>query len=390
MSSGMLSGRLTGIFAAACAITAANLYLNQPILPAIGRTFDVGDTATGFVATATQIGYALGIVAFVPLGDLVARRRLILALCAGTTLALAATAPSYPILVLSSFLLGALTPVPQIVIPFAVGLAGGGAGRTVGVLQGGLLVGLLGARAYSGALAQAISWRWVFTCSVALMIALSALLWRTLPGEPDRARANHAGRYRALLTSLPQLLRVPGVTRICLSGALVGVCFGAFWTTLTFLLMTDFGYGPAVAGLFGLVAAASALASPWAGRAADRWGARPTQLVLLAVGLASWVALWAGRHSIPWLVIGVIALDVAVWGNQVVNQASLFAGSKDRHTRLNAVYFATRFAGIAAGSAIGAGVWSAAGWTGIVVLGITALGAALVVLTGRRADSGEK
>ena len=51
----------------ACAIGVSTIYFNQPLLPDMARSF--GETAghAGFVAVATQVGYALGLLLFVPL-----------------------------------------------------------------------------------------------------------------------------------------------------------------------------------------------------------------------------------------------------------------------------------------------------------------------------------
>lgn len=57
------------VFATATAITVANIYFTQPLLDQIARGFGISASAAGLVATAGQIGYALGIVAVVPLAD---------------------------------------------------------------------------------------------------------------------------------------------------------------------------------------------------------------------------------------------------------------------------------------------------------------------------------
>ncbi|WP_078969942.1 MFS transporter [Streptomyces natalensis] len=369
-----LGRALTVTLTLACAISSSNIYINQPVLTDMAHSFGVSEGAMGSVPTATQFGYALGILLLVPLGDTRDRRKLILTLGTATTVALAAAAvaPDLAVLTVVSFLLGALTPIPQIVIPLAVALSGERAkGRTVGVLQGGLLVGLLASRAYAGALADLVGWRWVYGCSVALMVMLVALLFFALPKGITGASAMP---YRELLGSLPKLLADHAlVRRVCLSGALVGISFGAFWTTLAFVLQDSYGYGPGIAGLFGLVAAASALGSPRAGRLADRKGGRYTQTMLLIVSLAGWAALAGGKNWLALLVLGVVLLDVGVWGNQVVNQAMLFKLDPAQHSRLNTLYFTTRFIGIATGSLVGSQIWNVGGWYGVGILGVGVL-----------------
>src|SRR5260221_4099279 len=67
--------------ALASGVSVANLYYCQPLLAQMGRTFGVGHAA-GYIPAFTLIGLILGMVLFVPLGDMVERRRLIVAACA--------------------------------------------------------------------------------------------------------------------------------------------------------------------------------------------------------------------------------------------------------------------------------------------------------------------
>ncbi|MFF7638417.1 MFS transporter [Kitasatospora sp. NPDC008050] len=377
----------TTLLAAAGAVTAANVYLNQPLLTAAAHDLHRAPALLGAVPTATQLGYALGIALLVPAGDSQDRRRLILLLGAAATLALAACAlaPGVPWLVAASLALGLCSPVPQLVAPLAVALAGGQRpGRVVGTIQGGLLVGVLGARAYSGALAQLCGWRAVYGCSAGLTLLLTVLLWRALPAAVPTGSTS----YRAAVASLPRLFTGHAlVRRVTLSGGLVGVSFGAFWTALTFLLAQHYRYDSTGIGLFGLVAAASALASPPIGRLADRLGQRGALTALITVVLAGWALLLPGAGSLGWLLAGVVVLDVGTWGNQVVCQSALFAHfPADLHSRLNTCYFTLRFLGIALGSLAGSLAWQHGGWPVVTALGAAAAGAALAVAAGPAGD----
>src|ERR1700704_3781829 len=91
-----LSRSCIGIMAAAGGIAVANLYYNQPMLPDIGRSFAVSANLIALLPMLMQIGYALGLFLFVPLGDTVDRRRLVLVLLLGIIISLAglAVAPS--------------------------------------------------------------------------------------------------------------------------------------------------------------------------------------------------------------------------------------------------------------------------------------------------------
>ncbi|WP_405774564.1 MFS transporter [Streptomyces sp. NBC_00859] len=377
--------RLTSLLTATSAVTAANVYLSQPLLGAAAVSLHAGPDTLAAVPTATQLGYAVGILLLVPAGDSHDRRKLILGLVTASAVALAgcALAPSVGLLVVSGFAVGLLSPVPQLITPLAValardmGTAGAGAGRIVGTVQGGLLVGVLASRAYSGALAELAGWRAVFGCSCLLTLLLVLVLRGALPHVPA---ATCATSYRATLSSLPRLLlRHQPVRRITVSGALVGIAFGAFWTTLTFLLEQRYHVGPTGIGLFGLVAAASALLSPLAGRLADRAGRRRALAALIGLVVAGWLVLLPGGTRFWWLVAGVVVLDAGVWGGQAVSQTVLFTLDPRIHSRLNTLYFTFRFLGIALGSLAGSLAWAAGGWPAVVGTGLVAAVAGLVV-----------
>ena len=64
--------------AVASGIAVANLYYIQPLLADIGRAFGASPPAMGVIVMLGQIGFAIGVLLFVPLGDISDRRRVIL------------------------------------------------------------------------------------------------------------------------------------------------------------------------------------------------------------------------------------------------------------------------------------------------------------------------
>lgn len=64
-----LTRGLVFLMAITCGFTVANIYLNQTLLVSMAHTFGVTVTQIGLVATLAQVGYALGNLFLVPLGD---------------------------------------------------------------------------------------------------------------------------------------------------------------------------------------------------------------------------------------------------------------------------------------------------------------------------------
>ena len=371
----VLTNALVWLMALTCGLVVANLYYNQPLLAAIGRTFHLRDSSASLVATATQIGYTLGMLFVVPLGDKLERKRLMLILLLGSVgcLALAAYAPSFGVLAGASVLLGICSAVPQLLLPMAAHLAPeADRGRIMGRIMSGLLIGILLSRTVSGYVGAHLGWRAMFEIAAGLMLALLGLLAWRLPQD----RPYFAGSYGTLMKSILTLTQeLPALRRSALVGGLLFASFSVFWTTLAFFLASPaYQYGSDVAGFFGLIGAFGALAAPLAGKAADTRG--PDFAIVLGIGLvlASFAVLGFGGYHLAGLVLGVILLDVGVQAAHISNQTKVFSLVPEARSRLNTVYMVGYFTGGSLGSVAGGLAWTHGGWPGVCLLG-----AALVV-----------
>jgi predicted MFS family arabinose efflux permease len=150
-----LSSSCVAIIAAAGGIAVANLYYNQPMLPDIGRSFGVAADVIAFLPMLTQIGYALGLFLFVPLGDIVDRHQLVLRLLFGIFVFQLALAPSLVWLDVASLMLGMMSAVAQVLVALSAQRnPPQHRGRIVGTLQTGILAGILLARTVSGTVSE--------------------------------------------------------------------------------------------------------------------------------------------------------------------------------------------------------------------------------------------
>jgi len=348
--------------------TVANLYYSQPILGTIARQFSVSTGAVSLIVTLTQLGFALSLLVVVPLGDIFERRRLIVMTTAASACMLIAVAlsPNFHWMLLASFLLGAASVAPQLVVPYSAGLVGiERRGRVVGMVMSGLLVGILLSRTLSGLLAAAAGWRAVYWTSAGLALGLSLLLrWRLPEQKPENALPPHYGR---LLASLGDVARSQPVLR---RHSLIGACgfgaFSVFWTTLVFHLANMPGrYGSGVAGLFGLFGVAGALAAPVAGRLADRHDARLINGTALVLVVVAFVLMGVGGHSLAALAVGVVLMDAGVQGSHISNQTRIYGLDAALRNRVNSVYMVVYFIGGAFGSSVSSWAWARGGWSGV-------------------------
>jgi predicted MFS family arabinose efflux permease len=336
----------------------------------IARSFHAGSGTAGLIVTLSQIGYAIGLAFLVPLGDLLNRRRLVPTILFGTAAALAASsvAPDIGVLIALALLVGLGSVAAQILVPLAAELAAEGErGKVVGRVMSGLLIGILLARTLSGLVAGATSWRVVYVAAAVLVILLVIALSRSLPADRERSKL----RYRELLQSTASLFgSEPLLRRRAAFGALSFSAFSVFWTTIAFMLSgPPYHYSNTVIGLFGLVGAAGALCATFAGRLADRGWTSVTTALFSASIAVSFLPIWAGRHSLGWLIVGIALLDVGVQGLQVTNQSLIYTLASNARSRVNSAYMVCYFIGGAAGSAVAGFVYDTGGWIAVCSLG---------------------
>jgi predicted MFS family arabinose efflux permease len=371
---------LVALFAVSCGISAANLYYAQPLLPQISRDLHVGAGRAALVITAAQIGYGVGLALIVPLGDILIRRRLVpgILLIASAALFGASVAPDITVLIVAVTVAGLCSVAAQILVPFAASLAGDRErGRVVGTVMSGLLLGILLARTFSGLIAAAAGWRTVYVVAGGVVLGLSALLNRRLPGEDPRRSII----YSELLGSVVHLMRTEPLLRLrSVIGGLAFATFNVIWTSLAFLLVSSpYHYSQAVIGLFGLLGAAGALAASSSGRLADRGLERWVTGGSLAIIAGSIALLAIGAHQLWALIAGIVIGDLGIQAVHIQNQQLIFGIEPSARSRLNTGYMVTYFIGGAIGSATTGLAYGVEGWSGVIVLGACYSGAALVV-----------
>jgi predicted MFS family arabinose efflux permease len=381
---------VTFVLALACGVAVANIYFPQAVVPLIADGLGVPPESAALVATAGQLGYALGLFLLVPLGDRVRHRPLVLTLLAGTGVGLVAAglAPNLPVLLVLSALIGVTTVVPQILLPMAAGLvADDRRGAVTGTLLSGLLAGILLARTFGGVVGEWLGWRAPYLVAAGLVLGMALLLVRALPATTPPSREG----YPTLLAAALRLLAAePGLRRSALYQALLFGAFSAAWTSLALLVTGPiFDLDARAVGLLAFVGAGSVLVSPLAGRRADRSGPGPVNLIcFVGVVVAAGVLTVGGTGGVLGLValaVGMLLLDVAVQAGGVANQARIFALRPEVRSRLNTAYTTCGFLGGSAGSWLGIQAYARFGWPGVCGLVAVAAAVALVRhLAGRR------
>lgn len=363
------SSRLNGtlLLLATCAgLGVANIYYLQPGLSLVQSEFGASPERVSWVPTMTQIGYALGMLLLAPLGDVVPRRRLILVKAALLVLGLLAAglSPSLGWLIVASGAVGLLGSIGQDFVPIAAQLAPDEQrGRAVGTITTGLLSGILLSRALGGWIADTLGWRAMQFVAAGLMLGVMAIAWRTVPNLLPTSRS----RYGALIASLWTFWRKHRALRLAVATqALLASTLGAFWSTLALVLAASpFHVGAGVAGTYGIVGAAGALAASRFGRLNDSHG--PLPAIRLGCGLV--IVAFLGMEILPpslWsLAIGAAVFDLGVMAALVPHQVIVNGLDPQARSRLNGLLMTGAMAGMAAGGVIGSAAWARAGTLGL-------------------------
>lgn len=360
------------LFAVISGMSVANVYYAQPLLDRLATDFSISLAGIGAVVTATQLGCALALLLLVPLGDRLERRRLMAVQLAGLVLMLmlVALAGSPGMLLLGMLGIGAFgTAMTQGMIAFAASAAAPAQrGAVVGAAQGGVFVGLLLARVFSGAISDLAGWRGVYLLSAVLMLAMAVPLWRRLP---VLAVPHDSPSYPRLLLSMLQLLRDHRMLQIRgVLAMLMFAAFNVFWSAVVLPLSAPpYGYSHTAIGALGLVGAVGAMVAARAGYWSDRGWAQYTTAAALVLLLLAWWPLSQLSQSIAVLLLGILILDMGGQALHVTNQSLVFADHRNAHARLVGLYMMFYAVGSGAGAIAGTTVYQHAGWNGVCLLG---------------------
>jgi predicted MFS family arabinose efflux permease len=367
---GYLSRGHIVIMAICTGLIVANIYYNQPLLVLISKSFAIDPGKGGRIAFLTQAGYALGLLFFVPLGDKVERRGQIvwMAAFAVAALVLAALSPNLLCLEIASVLIGATSVIPQLILPLAAHLSDPSrTGKVIGSIMSGLLIGILLSRTLSGFVGAWLGWRGMFWVAAVISLLLLVTMRITFPVS----RPGFTGSYASLMRSLLTLVKEQPLLREAAAiNALAFATFGLFWTTMVLHLSgAPFHYNSDLIGLFGLAAAAGALAAPLVGGSADKRNPRIPIGYGLGLLLLSFGLLYFWANTVAGMIAGIVLLDLAMQGIHVSNQSRVYALIPAARNRLNTVYMTVSFIGTSFGSAVGLFAWGKGAWPGVCLTG---------------------
>lgn len=374
-----LSTSVILMMAIAVCATVANLYYNQPLLPLMGYTMGIDESNLGLIPFASQMGYAAAILLISPLGDVMRRKTLISLLSVGLTLSLLGIyfSNSLWMLVIATFFVGISANITQQIIPFAASLsAPENKGKVISTIMTGLTLGILLSRTVSGTIAEVFDWRTVYLFAAITSVVIGGLLYIVLPNPKPSAKMS----YPALIVSMFTLVKKqPLLREAAITGALWFAAFNALWATLALHVSNEpFSYSVQQAGLFGFVGMAGIVGAKVSGRLVNKLGSNLLISMSLLFVLLGFVVMAIWGNSLAGLIVGILLLDIGVFGAQIPNQVRIFSIDPQAQSRINAVYMLFYYLGASFGSAIGVKVMAELDWSGLTTMGVTLALSALV------------
>lgn len=372
---------LTWMLAIMAGISVANLYYCQPLLNMIREDLSLSEFQVNLVPVFTQVGYALGLLLIIPMGDLYNRRKTILLSFAACILSLLAISNSSSILTLlaASFVTGFCSVTPQVFMPFAsLYSRPGEKKRKVGIILTGLLIGILGSRVISGYVGHLFGWRSMYIIASAL-IGLSAIgifLWF------PNVEATYKGRFISLMTSIRRLaIEHP---KSLLYSIRAAFCFGSFlglWGCLAFRMKeAPYFVGSDVVGMLGICGMAGALTASNVGKFIPRFGTEKINHLGLILQTIAWVILALFHNSYIGLIVGILIIDIGMQCIQLSNQSGTMKLCPEASSRMNTIYMVTYFIGGSFGTFLAGTLWSLYGWYGTIAAGLLMIGGALATM----------
>lgn len=264
---GGLPAHILWTLAIVAGVSVANLYYNQPLLNVIRHELGVSEFKTNLIAMITQVGYAIGLLFIVPLGDLYRRKKIILTnftLLIFSLITIGA-APDIYIIWGASLITGICSMIPQIFVPIASQFSRPeNKGRNVGIVISGLLTGILASRVVSGFVGEVLGWREMYFIAAGMMLLCAIAVLKILPDIQPTFR----GKYGDLMKSLFSLIKDYPSLRIYSIRA--GIAFGSFlamWSCLAFKMgQAPFYADSDIIGILGLCGIAGASTASLVGK----------------------------------------------------------------------------------------------------------------------------
>ena len=366
-----LSSQFVLLMAIACGLCAGSAYFNQPLIYSIEKSLKISTSQAGLTVVLAQIGYVLGLMLLVSLGDFLNKRKLVVSLMVFAAISQILLSLSTTLSTLYLFTLcatfGAISA--QVLIPFASTISPPeSSAATVGKLMSGLVMGIILSRTFAGFVSTYWSWEGVYLSSGIITLLFAIVMWKKLPNTQPQTGLTIGSIYRSLFVlarSNPHLIR-----RAC-AGALGFGILSMVFTSMTFVLgNAPYDFSDFEIGLFGLLGVIGIYSSSWSGKTVGQGKENLVAKLCIFLMLFSCIPLFFAQQNIWVYALGVLMSYFGLTAFHVLNQNLVYRIDLKARSRINAVYMTIYFSGATLGSLGAVYAWEHFGWIGCVALGL--------------------
>ena len=366
-------------------ISVANIYYCQPLLNMISEDTGLSTFEVNLMPVFTQVGYALGLLTIIPMGDLYNRRRTILAsfLAVVAALLVIYVSDNTALLLGASFVTGFCSVSPQVFIPFVSLYAKPDQKeRKVGIVLSGLLVGILASRVISGYVGHLMGWRSMYLIAAVIMALSAVIILRIFPDvEPT-----YRGTFGSLMKSIRQLIK--DHPRSMLYSIRSAFAFGSMlglWACLAFRMKeAPFFADSDTVGMLALCGVAGALTASNVGKYIPRYGVERINGIGVSLMVMAWLIMFLCQNTYAGMIAGIIIIDIGMQCIQLSNQSATMRLYPEATSRMNTIYMVTYFIGGSFGTFLAGSMWSLYGWSGTVMTGLGLMSASILITLGSR------
>ena len=351
-------------------ISVANIYYCQPLLNMICEETGLSTFEVNLMPVFTQVGYALGLLFIIPMGDLYNRRKTILASFSAVVISLLViyASDSTSLLLGASFVTGFCSVSPQVFIPFVSLFAKPDQKeRKVGIVLSGLLVGILASRVVSGYVGHLMGWRSMYLIAAVIMALSALIILRIFPNvEPT-----YQGTFGSLMKSFTKLLKDhPRSLHYSIRSSFAFGSMLGLWACLAFRMKeAPFFADSDTVGMLALCGVAGALTASNVGKYIPRYGVERINGIGASLMVLSWIIMYLFQNTYTGMIAGIIIIDIGMQCIQLSNQSATMRLCPEATSRMNTIYMVTYFIGGSFGTFLAGSLWSLYGWSGTVAAG---------------------
>ena len=347
----------------------ADMYVTQPLLPAISHEFRVTPSVAGTTISAVVLTVALTSGFYGPLSDTLGRKRTLVWSSFALAVATLACrfAPTFPLLLLARAIQGMLVPgVSAIAVVTIVETYGARRAPTLigGYIAASTLGGLVG-RVLTGIIADRFAWQSAFDAFAALTlcgsVALAVLVRSGSASRRPPLGDDAAHGYRSMFVHL----RNARLSGAFLVGASLFFGFIGFFTYLPYLLSAPpFSLSTGTISWFYVAYVMGLIVSPGAGRLSSRI----SQRTIIAAGAVIVIAgaLLSLEKNLATIVISTFIVCAGMFTAQAVAPAFVNRIAAEPKSGANALYQSFYYLGAVFGSILPGLAWEHFAWPGVV------------------------